>query len=659
MTDGKGDDMPESYRFGGFEVNIAEHTLKQSGHIINLRPKAFQTLAFLLARHGRLVKKDELLASLWPGVIVTESALSHCIEEIRTALGDDPHHPVFLQTMPRVGFRFIADVVEVGAPHHSGKLTKEGQDTLEPVPHPGTAAATTPAPAKRSGTIPTLWREHSGKILIAMALLLAVVLTLVFLFWPRPDTQGPISSLAVLPFENLSGDADEEYFADGLTDALISEIARFGGLRIISRTSAMQYKHARKTLSEIARELHVDAVIEGSVIHSREGMRVTAALVAAGAEHHLWSATYERDRGDLAAIVRVMARTIASEIHLELRESDQNHPNSLRAVDPAVYEMYLKGRYFWNKRTPEGFNRGIEYFDQALAVDPDYAPAYAGLADCFNMLGDYDALPPMTAYPKAKAAALQALAIDNTLSDAHASLAFAAMHSDWSWPDVEREFQLAISMNPNGSNALHWYALYLTSQGRFTEAQETMKEALALDPLSLIVKTNSAWVLYFAGDYETAVSLCRDALQLDSNFMSAHIKLGWTYERMARYREARNEFEKAISLSGNDPAVLLMLARVHALKGDRREALSLIKKATEGGENRYVPCYHVAAAYTGLGEKDTAMLWLNRAYRERNGWLSWLNVDPKFAGLRGYPGFSSLLDSLGFGAGDGRDQNAR
>jgi TolB-like protein/DNA-binding winged helix-turn-helix (wHTH) protein/Flp pilus assembly protein TadD len=657
MTAVKGGTMPESYRFGDFEVNTAEHTLKQPGHVMRLRPKAFDTLVFLLAHHGRLVTKDELLSSLWPGVIVTESTLSHCIEEIRAALGDDPHHPRFVLTVPRVGFRFIAEVVESRPSHHAGDATGIGQDPHELAARSGPAADTSTTPPQRIVEFFSHpWKMRSGKILIATAFLLAVVLTFVFLFWSGPVTHGPITSLAVVPFENLSGDAGEEYFADGLTDALISEIARFGGLRIISRTSAMQYKHARKTLSEIARELHVDAVIEGSVFHSGDRLRVTAALVADGAEHHLWSATYERDRGDLAALVRVMARTIASEIHLELRESDQN---SLRAVDPAVYEMYLKGRYFWNKRTPEGFNRGIEYFDQALAVDPEYAPAYAGLADCFNMLGDYDALPPMTAYPKAKAAALHALAIDNTLSDAHASLAFAAMHSDWNWPEVEREFHLAISMNPNGSNALHWYALYLASQGRFAEAQETMKEALALDPLSLIVKANSAWVLYFAGDYQAAARLCGDALQLDSNFMSAHIKLGWAYEGMGRYREARNEFKKAIALGGEDPAVSLMLARAHALMGDRREALTLIEKAADGGENRYVPCYHMAAAYTGLGEYDTAMRWLHRAYRERNGWLSWLNVDPKFVRLRGHPGFSSLLDSLGFRGGDGGSRNAR
>lgn len=623
--------MPESYRFGDFEVNVAEHTLKRAGHMMSLRPKAFDTLVFLLAHHGRLVTKDELLASLWPGVIVTEGTLSHCIEEIRAALGDDPHHPVFVLTVPRVGFRFIAEIVE--AP---------------PAPLKGTGVGF----AQRIGTLP-------GRVLIGTTLLAAVLLTLAFLFWPRPETNRLLTSLVVLPFENLSGDAGEEYFADGLTDALIAEVARFEGLRIISRTSAMQYKHARKTLSEIAGELHVDGVVEGSVFCSGDRVRVTAALVTAGAEHHLWNATYERDRGDLAALVRVMARTIAGEIHVELRETDQSRQNSLRAVDPAVYEMYLKGRYFWNKRTPEGFNRGIEYFDQALMADPEYAPAYAGLADCFNMLGDYDALPPMTAYPKAKAAALHALAIDNTLADAHASLAFAAMHSDWTWPEVEKEFQLAIALNPNCSNALHWYALFLTTQGRFADARETMKEALALDPLSMIVRTNSAWVLYFAGDDGAAAGLCRDALQLDSNFLSAHIKLGWAYEDMGRYREARGEFERALTLGGEDPAVSLMLARVAALEGQRKEALSLIEKASAAGGNRYIPCYHVAAAYAGLEDHETAIRWLNRAYRERNGWLSWLNVDPKFRKLRAYPGFAALLDSLGFGPAEGGDRNAR
>jgi serine/threonine-protein kinase len=271
-----------------------------------------------------------------------------------------------------------------------------------------------------------------------------------------------------------------------------------------------------------------------------------------------------------------------------------------------------------------------------------------GLADCYNMLGDYDVLPPGIAFTKSRAAAVHALAIDNSLSDAHASLAFAAMHYDRTWNEVEKEFELAITLNPSCSNAHHWYALYLTMQGRSAEGEVEMGEALSLDPLSLIVRTNSGWILYFSREYGRAIDLYRDALQLDSNFVPAHIKLGWAYEQTGRYEDALGEFRKAFELSGKDPAVSLMIARASALAGDRTEARARIDAVTKTGNGQYVSSYHVAAAYAGMGEKETALAWLRHAYRERNGWLSWLKMDPKFDGLRGHPGFSALLDSLGF-----------
>ncbi len=415
------------FRFGDFALDIREHTLKHSEHPIYLRPKSFDTLAFLVERQGRLVTKDELLERLWANVVVTDGTLTHCIEEIRNAIGDDPRDPQFIQTVPRVGYRFIAEVRELHEDSTAEDVIEEEEYTALKVRFRDDAEADagTGKPAK---AIPARLSPQSRSRLIKMSiagsgilLLLAIALT----YYLAVGRTGTISSLAVLPFENLSRDPEQDYFADGLTDALIAEIGRIGRFRVISRTSAMQYKTSRKSLSTIAEELHVDAVIEGSVFRSGERVRITAALIAAGGERRLWGETYERDERDMVTLLRMMARTLAQEIPVELTPAEQARLSNGSSPDPEAYELYLKGRYHWNKRTEVGFRKGIDCFERALSRDPYYAPAYVGLADCYNMLGDYDVLEPKMAFPKARAAALQALALDNSSAEAHASLGYS------------------------------------------------------------------------------------------------------------------------------------------------------------------------------------------------------------------------------------------
>jgi TolB-like protein/DNA-binding winged helix-turn-helix (wHTH) protein/tetratricopeptide (TPR) repeat protein len=636
------------FQFGDFALDIREHTLKQSDHPISLRPKSFETLVFLVEHHGRLVSKDELLGGLWAGVVVTEGTLTHCIEEIRRAIGDDPHHPRFIQTIPRVGYRFIAEVRELQEESTEEEVIEEEEytalkvgfrDDNEVDAGTDTHVKALPARGSQSG------RWNATAISIA-ASAIVVVLAIASIYYVPSGRHETINSLAVLPFENLSRDPEQDYFADGLTDALISEIAGIGRLKVISRTSAMQYKNSRKSLSTIAAELKVDGVIEGSVFRSGQRVRITAALIASGGERHLWGETYELDQRDMVPLLRVIARTLAQEIPIELTPSEQARFSSGASVDPTAYELYLKGRYYWNKRSAEGFRKGIDCFERALARDPYYAPAFVGLADCYNMLGDYDLLPPKMAFPKARAAALQALAIDNSLADAHASLAFSTMRFDWDWAEVERQYGLAIASNPNSSNAHHWYGLYLAMRGRFGEAKEEMKKAHALDPLALIITANLAWLHYFAHDYDQAIALCTEALEMDSNFVSAHVKLGWAYEQKQMYRDARAEFRKAIDSEGNDPTFRLFLAHTYAVEGARSDAIALIQEVTKQSHDLYLSGYHVAAAYAGLGDRVRSLQWLMKAYEERSGWLAWLNVDPKFDGLRSEPEFVALLDSL-------------
>jgi TolB-like protein/DNA-binding winged helix-turn-helix (wHTH) protein/tetratricopeptide (TPR) repeat protein len=637
-------------RFGDFTLDKREHTLKKSDQPVYLRPKSFETLAFILEHRGRLVSKDELLDRVWAGVVVTDGTLTHCIEEIRRAIGDDPHHPQYIQTVPRVGYRFIAEVHDLHEGSSEEEIVEEQEFTALKLKFRDDeevdAGTERYVKALSAGLFaPGRWKPATWSIAASMIVLLLVIALVYYV----PGTgEGTISSLAVLPFENLSRDPEQDYFADGLTDALIAEIAKIGKLRVISRTSAMHYKNSRKSLGEIAGELQVDGIIEGSVLRSGQRVRITAALIATGGERHLWGESYELDQRDMVPLLGVIARTLAREIPIELTPDEQTRFSSSEPVDPATYELYLTGRYYWNKRTAEGLRRGIECFEKALARDPYYAPAYVGLADSYNMLGDYDLLSPQSTFPKARAAALQALAIDKTLGEAHASLAFSAMRFDWDWSEVEKEYGRAIALDPNSSSAHHWYGLYLAMRGRFNEARAELHKAHELDPLALIITTNLAWVHYFAREYDQAIAVCGGALELDSTFVSAHVKLGWAYEQKRLYGEARAEFHTALNAQPDDPTLQLFLAHTFALEGARNDALASLQRVMEPSRYIYLSDYHVAAVYAALGDRIRSLKWLKKAYRERSGWVAWLNVDPRFDGLRGEPQFVALLDSLRF-----------
>jgi tetratricopeptide (TPR) repeat protein len=345
-----------------------------------------------------------------------------------------------------------------------------------------------------------------------------------------------------------------------------------------------------------------------------------------------------------------MTGTIARRIQLELTRNQRIHLASADPVDPPSYEAYLMGRYHWNKRTLEGFRKGIEYFERALVLRPEYAAAHAGLADCYNMLGDYDILAPEESFRVAQSSARKAIALDEGLAEAHASLAFALMHYDWNWEEVEKEYLRAIALNPNYATAHHWYALYLTTRKRFDEAAEEMNKAKALDPLSLIIITNTGWLRYFMRDYDAAATLYNEGLQMDADFLSAHTKLAWAYEEQKKYRNAIDELQKSLSISAGDRALELMLARAYALSGDKGKARAILTRIEKESRKTYVSPYYVALAYAGLHDSDRAFGWLQEAARERNSWLIWLAVDPRLDALRTDPRFDELVRRVGLEA---------
>ena len=459
-----------------------------------------------------------------------------------------------------------------------------------------------------------------------------------------------IESLAVLPLANLSGDPKQEYFADGMTEELIADLGQIEALRVISRTSVMRFKGARPQggLQEIARQLNVDAVVEGSVMRSGDRVRVTAQLIDAKTDRHLWARSYERDLRDILALQSDVARAITEEIRVKVTPQEQARIATTRAVNPEAHEAYLKGRYYWNLRTEEGLKKSIEYLQQAIEKDSGYALAYAGLVDTYAVLADYGVMAPKEVYPRCKAAAFKALEMDETLAEAHASLGRIKNQYDWDWLGAEKEYKRAIELNPSYATAHQWYAEHLSEMGRHDEAIAEAKRAQELDPLSLIINATGGWVLFYARRYDEAIAQCRRTLELNPGFYRAHLFLGRAYEQQRQYAEAILEYQKAIAYGEGDPLLAAELARGYAAAGKRAEALKIISQLRELLKRRNVSSYVMAQIYAALGDPGRAFQWLDKAYRDRASALVRLKAEPGFDSLRSDPRFQDLLRHMNF-----------
>ena len=456
-----------------------------------------------------------------------------------------------------------------------------------------------------------------------------------------------IRSLAVLPLDNLSGDASQNYFADGMTDELITDLAQISALRVISRTSVMVYKGARKPLPQIARELNVDAVVEGTVLRSGDQVRITAQLIEASTDKHLWSQSYEGELRDTLALQNRVASAIADQIRINLTPQEQAALKNVKVVNPEAYESYLKGRYFWNKRTADGLKVALAYFNQAIEEDPKYAQAYSGLADTYALLGDwqYAVMTPKEAFPKAKAAAIKALELDSALGEAHNSLAFVLDGFDWDLDSGGKEFRRAIELNPGYATAHHWYAWHLSLLGRYDEAIAEMRKAENLDPLSLIINADLAELLVLAHSYDESIRQSRKTIEMDPNFALAHNQLAQAYLQEHRYEEAVAELQKAVQLSGDSPTCIANLARAYVASGKRSEALKLLSDLKKRSNSGYSNASEIAMIYASLGDTDQAMNWLERGYEER--FNPGVLLRPGFDPLRSDPRFQNLVHRIG------------
>src|SRR6266481_3295742 len=634
------------FRFGVFELDLRAGELRKHGLRVRLQEQPFQVLTALLERPGEVVTREEIQKKLWPAdtFVDFDHGLNKTINKIREALGDSAESPRFVETVARRGYRFLAEVKVVdAAPVRSSELATQPGPSAETRARPDT----TGKPAKPKSVPLSMALKIS---VFGVLLVMASLATWKLYSWKRPSPV--IRSLAVLPLESLSNDASQDYFADGMTDELISDLGQISALRVISRTSVMAYKHSRKPLPQIARELNVDAVVEGTVLRSGDQVRITAQLIEASSDKHLWSQSYEGELRDTLALQNQVASAIADQIRINVNPQEQAALKSVKLVNPQAYESFLKGRYFWNKRTADGLKVALAYFNQAIDEDPKYAPAYSGLADTNALLGDwqYAVMTPNEALPKAKAAAIKALELDSALGEAHNSLALCLDGFDWDFDAAGKEFRRAIELNPSYATAHHWYAWHLALLGRYDEAISEMRRAKNSDPLSLIISSDLAELLMLAHSNDESIAESQKAIEMDPNFAFAHNQLGQAYLQKQMNLEAIAEMEKAVQLSGGSPTCIANLARAYVASGRKSEAIRLLNDLKEGSNRSDSHASEIAVVHAALGDKDQAMTWLEKAYEER--FNPGVLLRPGFDPLRSDVRFKDLLRRVGFPEAD-------
>jgi TolB-like protein/Tfp pilus assembly protein PilF len=456
----------------------------------------------------------------------------------------------------------------------------------------------------------------------------------------------PVRSLAVLPLQNLTGNPENEYLTDGMTDELITDLAKLDAVRVISHISVMRFKGTQKPLAEIARELNVDAIVEGTVQNTNGRIHVSVQLVQAQPEKHLWAESYNRSLGDIVALQEELTREIAGAIRISITPQNQARLSRAHNISPGAYESYLKGRYFWNRRTAEDFKRAIDQFQQAIARDSGYAEAYAGLADSYLLLGGYYVAPQSESIPKARAAAQTALKLDSALAEAHASLGLIAMNYDWNWAESERQYRQAIALNPNYATAHHWYAEYLAAMGRSNEALAEIQAAETLDPLSSIISSDRGKYLYLGRHYDMAIAQCRATLEMDPNFVIVHNWLAQAEMGKGMFGESIAELDKVRDRDDSlHSSALLVYA--YAATGRKMDATRILSDLQRLSERQHVDASHMVISYLGVGDKERALSWLEKAYAEHSVALTSLKVHPMYDPLRSDPRFTDLMHRVG------------
>jgi TolB-like protein/DNA-binding winged helix-turn-helix (wHTH) protein/Tfp pilus assembly protein PilF len=620
-------------RFATFEVDLRAGELRKQGVRIKLQEQPFHVLAVLLRRPGEVVTREELRNQNWPPdtFVDFDNSLNTAINKLREALGDSADNPRFIETLPRRGYRFIAPVSGIDG------------------------GAATPDKDKGGDGRESLWRFRWIVAVVSLAVL-ATTLFAFNVFRVRERVLNdvrvpPIQSLAVLPLTNLSGDPAQEYFSDGMTDALITDLAQMGSVKVISRTSSMRFRRTDKSLPEIARELNVDGIVEGTVQRSGDRVRITAQLIYGPADKHLWASSYERNLQDVLALQEELARAIVGEIKVKLTPQEQVRLGTNHSVNPEAYEVYLRGLAFSKNHGEQSTRISTEYFNRAIQIDPQWAAPYAQLARSYHWIGS-SGHPEF--YAKSKTAALHAIGIDDSLAEAHSALAYVLHNYDWNWSGAESEYKRALELNPNYSEAHHGYAVLLAAAGRNEQAVAEIRRAEELDPLLIPLQVNLGVVLSCAGRQKEAIEQLQNTTDLNPKYSYARMELGMAYLRKGMYPEAVANLEKAVAAGKDDPDELLYLGALaygYAVAGRNREALKLLREL-ERQEANGKP---VAAGwdtglypvYFALGQKDQAFGWLEKAYKQRSDSLLYLRCWPEFDRLRVDPRFADLVRRVG------------
>ncbi len=572
------------YEFGPFRIDLDRYLLLRNNETIPLSPKVFETLLYLVQNRGRVAKKDEIISSVWPDTFVEESNLAQNVFLLRKALGEEKNEHRYIVTIPGIGYRFVAHVSEL---------------------------------------------ETTSAIL-------------------EPEPSNKVTSIAVLPFKDLLGNDDESFLGPGLADALIMRLSSIRDLKVRPTATVLRYANLKDDPLQIGRELNVDALLDGVYQREPNKIRVSVQLVSVRDGVTLWASKFDEKLTDIFAIQDSIADQVVRSLAIQLSGEEQRQIKKSYTYNPEAFQLFIKGRYFWNQRTVEGVRKALDHAQQAIAVDPTYAPAYVGLADSYNLLGaQHNVLPPKESFPKARAAASRALEIDPMLAEAYASLGFINCYFDWDWERAEQCLSKAIHLKPNYPTAHHWYGELLTRSSRFDEGVVELQMAQELDPLSLAINVDLAVSFYYAREFERSERQLLNLLELNSSFVRAHVVLGKVYIQQGKHNLAIEMLERAVELSNNDPVTLSALAGALAVSGRKSEAQEKLEELLKLNQRRYISACQLAGVYVGLGEREEAYHWLSRAFEFRDIGLVWLNLSPTFDPLKKEARFKKLLASVG------------
>jgi TolB-like protein/DNA-binding winged helix-turn-helix (wHTH) protein/Tfp pilus assembly protein PilF len=616
----------EGYEFGPYRIDTGERLLRRAGELIPLPPKLADTLLELVRNAGRMVDKTDLMKAVWPDTFVEEGALTRNISLLRKILGDAGDQTTYIETIPKRGYRFVAPVSAVAA---------EVGATTEPSPQT---------------------RRPAGKWIALAGILLLAGIGAAAKFYlagdaaarPANPVTAATTALAVLPFRSVDKDASQDYFANGMTQALITRLANLRNLRVVSLASDPGTRGDTAAWTALLRNQSVNRVLTGTILHSGGRVRIDAQLMDPRTRAVHWANSYERSTEDVLSLESEVAEAIAAEIRISITEGDRERLRQRRPTKPEALDAYLRGRYFWNRRTEDGLRRAAQYFQQALAADPTDALAYAGLADSYSLLASLgtDGMLPTKAMPLAKAAAQKAIELDPDLADGHASLAYVMLSYDWDLPGAAREFSRALELNPNSATAHHWYSHYFMAAADLGKATEQMRAALQLEPLSPSINIGIGWCLYYSRQYGQAIDQFRSVVDIDPSLPLAHQTLGMAYQQEGQYDQAIEEYKRAAAFSSNSPASVAALASAYAARGKLAEARQELARLEEMSRTRYVPAFYFASIHYAMGDLSRTFEWGWKAVGEHCDYLMYLRVEPRVGKLAGNPEFIRGMASL-------------